>query len=213
MVTLMVSVPSETERDWRLKAQLDRDLGRGVLESLVRRLHGPDVTAEVKAQVPADVVITHDGELLFAYAASEQEIRAVRAAVESVLRSDSIVGQLQLSHWDERLDKWLQTDPPLGASEQLTEEAAERDAEAVETRTLVASSGKLIRAEFERSMSTWADQLGIECKIVEHPHLLRTQVAFTVTGPRRKIDEFSKGLIAEGWMTIRTEETVMLSPL
>jgi hypothetical protein len=53
----------------------------------------------------------------------------------------------------------------------------------------------------------------LECAIIEHPHLLTTQVAFTVTGPKRKIDEFSRGLTAEEWATIRTERTVMLSPL
>ncbi len=92
-------------------------------------------------------------------------------------------------------------------------EAADRDADAIETRTVVATSGRLVRAEFEQTMGAWADELGLECKIIEHPHLLTTQVAFTVTGPRRKVDEFSKGLIAEGWAFVRTEDTVMLSPL
>ena len=71
----------------------------------------------------------------------------------------------------------------------------------------------MIRVEFEETMRDWADRLGLQCAIVEHPHLLTTQVAFTVTGPKRKIDEFSRGLRAEEWQTIRTERTVMLSPL
>jgi hypothetical protein len=38
-------------------------------------------------------------------------------------------------------------------------------------------------------------------------------VAFTVTGPRRKLDEFAEGLRAEELATMRAERTVMLSPL
>ena len=43
--------------------------------------------------------------------------------------------------------------------------------------------------------------------------LLTTQVAFTVTGPKRKIDEFAQGLNADELATIRAERAVMLSPL
>jgi hypothetical protein len=38
-------------------------------------------------------------------------------------------------------------------------------------------------------------------------------VGFTVTGPKRKLDEFSEGVKAEEWMTIRTETQVMLGPI
>ena len=69
------------------------------------------------------------------------------------------------------------------------------------------------RAEFERTMVTWAQELGLEYEVIEHPHMLTTQVAFTVTGPRRKIDEFAQGLRAEEIATMRTERAVMISPL
>ncbi len=160
-----------------------------------------------------DVVITHDGRLLFAYAADEATLTAARSAIEGVLWRDEIKASVRISHWDDELDRWRQTDPPATAAEKLTEDVAERDAEATETRTMVVSSGKMIRAEFEQSMLAWADRLGLECKIIEHPHLLTTQLGFTVTGPKRKIDEFAQGLNAEEWATIRTETSVMLSPL
>lgn len=78
---------------------------------------------------------------------------------------------------------------------------------------MVVSSGKLIRVEFDQTMHDWAEKLGLECEIVEHPHLLTTQVGFTVTGPKRKIDEFAEGLKAEELATMRTERAVMISPL
>jgi hypothetical protein len=53
----------------------------------------------------------------------------------------------------------------------------------------------------------------VQCKVFEHPHLLKTQVGFTVTGPKRKLDEFAQGLKAEERAIVRTERAVMLSPL
>jgi hypothetical protein len=203
----------ETEQDWRLEAELDVGDTRGALHRLVGRLHGPDIVKEVEAAVPHDVVITHDGKLLFAYAASEAGLAAARSALEDALRHDGIEASLRVSHWDDELDDWRQTDPPATAEEQLIEQAADRDADAIETRTIVATSGRLARTEFELTMRAWADKLGLECKIIEHPHLFTTQIAFVVTGPRRKIDEFSQGLVAEGWAYVRTENAVMLSPL
>lgn len=201
------------EQDWRLTAELElRDSG-GALRDLIARFRGPDLVEEIEPTVPHDVVITHDGRLLFAYAADETTVTAARSAIEGVLQRDQIKATVRISRWDDELAAWRQTDPPLSAEEARVEDAAERDAEAIETRTMVASSGRLIRAEFEQTMRDWADRLGLECAIVEHPHLLSTQVGFTVTGPKRKIDEFAKGLSAEEWATIRTQRQVMLSPL
>jgi hypothetical protein len=152
--------------DWRLQAELDVAEQRPTLDRLLEHLRPPAFLKDIQSSVPHDVVITHDGKLLFAYAADE-----------------------------------------------ATLEAGDHDAETVETRTLVVSSGKMIRAEFERSLREWAEKLGVQCTIVEHPHLLRTQVGFTVTGPRRKLEEFAEGLSAEEWATIRTERAVMMSPL
>ncbi len=201
------------DQDWRMQAELDVAEARGALRNVVGRLRGPDMVSEIESKVPHDVVITHDGKLLFAYAFDEATLAAARSAIEDVLRQDGIEASVRVSHWDDDRQQWRQTDPPLSAAEQQLDEAAERDAEAIETRTLVVSSGKMIRAEFEQSMREWADRLDLECTIVEHPHILRTQVAFTVTGPKGKIDEFARGLRAEEWQTIRTEQAVMASPL
>ena len=201
------------DQDWRLKAELEVVEVRSALDHLLGRLRGPDVSGEVRAAVGHDVVITHDGKLLFAYAETESALTAARAAIEGVLRRDGVNASICVSHWDEQLDEWRQIDPPLTGEAKRIEDAAERDAEAVETRTMVASSGKLIRTEFEQTVRDWAGRLGLECKLVEHPHLLTTQVAFTVTGHKRKIDEFAQGLKAEELATMRTERAVMLSPL
>ena len=196
-----------------MQAELHVAETRGALHDLLGRVRGPDVVEEIQSTVPDDVVITHDGKLLFAYAADAATLAAAREAIEAVLRGDGVDATIRVSHWDDRDDRWRQVDPPLSAAEQAHQDAVERDDEALETRTLVASSGKMIRAEFEQSMREWADRLGLQCAIVEHPHLLTTQVAFTVTGPKRKIDEFARGLRAEEWQTIRAEHAVIASPL
>jgi hypothetical protein len=201
------------DHDWRLQAELDAVDTRGALDHLLGRMRGPDVVEEVREAIPHDVAITHDGKLLFAYAATESALNTARRAIEAVLRRDGVKASITVSHWDERFDEWLQVDPPLAGEAKCTEEATERDAERVETRTMVASTGKLIRAEVEQTMREWADKLGLKCEVIEHPHLLTTQVAFTATGPRRKIDEFAEGLRAEELATMRTERAVMLSPL
>jgi hypothetical protein len=110
---------------------------------------------EVETSVPHDVVVTHDGERLFAYAADLASVSAARDAIESALRHDGIGAELRMSHWDDELDDWKQTDPPATPEEERTERAATRDTKAIETRTLVASSGKLIRSEFEQTLLDW----------------------------------------------------------
>jgi len=186
---------------------------RGKLDRLLGRVRDPAVLEQLEAAVPQDVVISHDGQLLFAYAASEAELAAARNAIEGVLQRDGLQASICVSHWDSQRDAWRQTDPPPSAEQTRSEQAAEREAEEVQTRTLVASSGKLVRSDFEQTMLDWAAKLGLECTIIEHPHLLTTQVGFTVTGPKRKLDEFSEGLKAEGTATMRADGILMLSPL
>jgi hypothetical protein len=216
------------EEDWRLKVQLttavDDDTG-GALDHLLGHLRGggggtgeggtggSGLVHELGDAVPHDVVLTHDGKLLFAYAADAATLTATRRAIEGVLARENMRGSIFVSHWDEQLDTWLQTDPPLSSADAQREEAIERDEETVQTRTLVTSVGKMIRAEFEQSLLESAQQLGVQCTILEHPHLLTTQVGFTVTGPKRKLDEFSAGLKAEETATMRAERGVMWSQL
>jgi hypothetical protein len=202
------------EKDWRLQVQLESEHGReGLLRELIGRIREPDVLGDVQQSVGDDVVVTHDGNLLYAYAASEPAITTARAAIESVLADEGTRGETRISHWDTGHDEWRQVDPPLNEVARDAVEREDRVNGAVETRTLVASAGKLVRGEFEQSMSTWAQKLGLAFEVVENPHLLTTQLAFTVTGPKDRVDEFAAGLRAEGRAYVRTETGVMLNPL
>lgn len=201
----------DDDRDWRLTGELEQQHQQhGVLHSLVGRTRDPEVLGEARAAVGDDVVITHDGNRLFAYAAGRRAIEQARTAIEAVLARDGIPATLALTHFSPELDEWVDPDAPPPAETAAGAAAASLEPQ---TRTLVATVGREIREEFEQSMRNWADQLGLRCEIVEHPHLLSAQVAFTVTGPARKVDEFEAGLGAGERRTIRTENVVMLSPL
>jgi hypothetical protein len=195
----------DDDRDWRLSGEIEGQGDDRAVHALVERLHESDEVREAQAVVGDDVVITHDGSRLFAYAFGRQAIEQARARIEYALAKDGLRAKLTLTHFSSVCDEWVDPDAPSPP--------ASGAAAGPENRTLVATVGKMIREEFEQSMRNWADQLGLRCEIVEHPHLLSSQVAFTVTGLPRKIDEFADGLKAEERQTIRTETGVMLSPL
>jgi hypothetical protein len=204
---------ADADKDWRLQAQLSDGEPRERLRDLIGRLREPGVIGDAQQTVGDDVVITHDGGTLYGYASSEAAIGAARTALEAALSSEGTDASIRISHWDSEHEEWRQVDPP--PSEVAREVIAREDQAngAIETRTLVATAGKLVRKEFEQSMSVWAQKLGLECEIVEHPHLLTTQVAFTVTGSKDRVDEFAQGLRAEGWTYVRTETGVMFNPI
>ncbi len=209
----MTSVEPD-QKNWRLRARLQLPEPRATLSGLLERWRGPHVVGDVQSAVPHDVVVTHDDELLFVYAADERSLAAAREAVERTLREDGVAASVDVSCWDDELDEWRRLDPPPSEEQRAAGAAAERDALAPQTRTVVASVGREIRGEFEQSLRNWAAELGVECELVEqHPHLLSTQVAFTVSGPRRKVQEFIAGVRAEERASLRNEGLVITSPL
>jgi hypothetical protein len=192
------------EQDWRLEARL-----RGNAVGRASARHGHSDAAKladhVRTAVAPDVVVTHDGPVLFAYGASHASIEAARESIEAVLAGDGPPAAVSVSHWDDALGDWRQVDPPLSGALERTEDVAARGAATVETRTMVCIAGKPVRAQIEQTMLQAAGLLGVECEIAEHNRLLTTQVSFTVTGPRGKLDRFRADLVAQGWATIRAD--------
>ena len=139
-------------------------------------------------------MLSYDGDTLFAYANTQAAIGEARQAVAHQLERDGASATMAVSHWDDGLGEvgdWLQVDPPENAA-QSAHEAAERSEHElegqVETRTVAVSSGKWVRKYIETSVADEAREQGVELSIVEHPHLLTTQIAFTLTGPKFKVD-------------------------
>jgi len=186
------------DEDWRLQLDLEEPAD---LDGLVGRVRGGENEFErdTRRALSEDVVLTHDGSRFFAYAPSASSLEGARRAIESVLRDEGREATIRVSHWDEDLRSWLQTDPPLSAAEEeqaraLAEEhlrEARAEATRPETRTVVCVTGKLVRKSFEQQMVDFAESLGLECVVVEHPHLLSTQVAFKVTGASSDVQQFA----------------------
>jgi hypothetical protein len=130
------------DQDWRLRVKLGGSAGRAALDRLVASGRG-EAGSEVRPEVPSDVAITHDGyDTLFAYAATREAIILTRAAIESAARADGVNASSEVRHWDQDVDEWVQVDPPLTGAAQQEHEAATRDSERTESRTMVASSGQ-----------------------------------------------------------------------
>jgi hypothetical protein len=192
--------------DWRLHAELHGE--DAAPHWILARLRGPRASADLAAAIPAGVVLTHDGTSLFAYAADRAALDDARAPLEAASREQGAQAAVTISHWEDDLGEWTQVDPPLDAAAGAEHEQALRDAHASATQTFVVQVGREDRSLFEQSMREWADRLGLRCELVEHPHLLRTQVAFTVSGPAHAVQEFRSGLKAEEWQTIRAAEQI-----
>ena len=205
------------DQDWRLRADLADPAG------FHERLRGArHFEHELEPLVSHEVVLSYDDDTLFAYANTQQAIIAARAAIEHQLASDGLSAQLVVSHWDGELGEygdWHQVDPPL-AEDGREREAREREEhtadatrdERVETRTVAITSGRMVRNWFETTVADEARDAGVELSIVEHPHLLTTQIAFTLTGPTSKVDAVIENLRTRAGQATRLE-TAYLTPL
>ncbi len=150
---------NDEERDWRLQTELAGP--SGTLEQLVMHLRGPDPVREVKSGVGPDVVVTHDGRQLFAYAASRSALDRARATITATLRDREIEASEKVSHWDPELDEWLQVEPAPTGTRARSAEDHRRAADTPDTRTLVADVGREVRKEFEQSLLNYAGELGV----------------------------------------------------
>jgi hypothetical protein len=197
------------DEDWRLRAELHGEGARP--HGILARFRGPQADRDAQEAVGSEVVLTHDGASLFAYAADRAALDRARAPLEAALSADGLQARVTVAHWQDDLGEWTQVDPPLEGAERDEHERAVRDAHAPAAHTFVVQVGREERPRFEQSMREWAERLGLRCEVVEHPHLLRTQVAFTVSGTAREVQEFRDGLRAEEWQTVKAAEGIGFS--
>jgi hypothetical protein len=196
------------EQDWRLMAELEEpEDHHGLLDRVLDRVHDEygKAAEEARAVVAQDVAVTHDGHRVFAYAGSEVALASAREGIAAACRHHELTATYVVSHWDDDLDRWRQVDPPESAEQAERARAQDLEGETVETQTVVCSAGGTVRASLEQGMREYADRLGLECEVVEHPHLLQTQVAFNVTGTRHRIAEFRAALEQDSWTSIRAD--------
>jgi hypothetical protein len=176
------------DQDWRLRVDIDDP------SALHERLRGArHFERELDPLIADDVVLSHDDDTVFAYAKTSASIEEVRRAVERQLAQDGLTAEAQVAHWDDASETWLgpgeappqrATAPAEGAG---TSEPPADDP--IITRTYAETSGKLVRNYFENVVAEEAKSRGVKLSIVEHPHLLTTQLAFTLTGPASAVKD------------------------
>ncbi len=208
----MIRLHKPREEEWRLRLDFHASTD---LDGFLRRLRDPsaDFEEDPGSALGDHVVLTHDGSTFFAYTSSERALANARGTIESALREEHRHADVRVSYWDETQHDWLQTDPLLTPEEQEEQARAtdERETRAnrantkPETRSVVCVTGKLIRKAFERQMVSFAEGIGLRCEIVEHPHLLSTQIAFQVTGPRSAVEQFATYLASEARASSRID--------
>jgi hypothetical protein len=200
----------DSQQDWRLRVDL---ADPAALHARLRDAH--QLERELEPLISRDVVLSYDDDTLFAYATTRAAIDEARRAIEQQLAAEGGSATAVVSHWDDGLGEfggWHQVDPPESAEERRHEAAErhehERDSR-VETRTVAITSGKWVRNWFETTVADEAREAGVELSIVEHPHLLTTQIAFTLTGPATKVDSVVADLRERAGQVTRLE----LNPL
>jgi hypothetical protein len=197
------------DKDWRLRIDPQQTVD---LDGLISRARDDAGESTRPSALSDEIVLSHDGSTVFAYAPSESAIRDARDAIQSAIDGERHA-TVRISHWEPSRRQWHQIDPPL-TYEQEDEMAAAASAsndkdqppdQAAETRPVVCVIGKLIRKSFEAQMVAFAQDLHLKCDIVEHPHLLSTQVVFEVTGPTNAVDEFATHLKSEARFSSRLD--------
>src|ERR1700759_632291 len=99
------------QRDWRLTGELSA-AGGGRLHGLLAGRREAHAAGDAAAAVGPDVVVTHDGEKLFAYAATRAAIEDARSKLEEALARDGLEAALSLTVWSEELEQWVDPDAP-----------------------------------------------------------------------------------------------------
>ena len=194
------------DQDWRLVADVETQDG-GTLDRLVALGNGSDVA------LPEDAVVTHDGNRLFVYAGSRASADAARAVLEGAIEREDATARVAVTRWNDETGAWQQVEPPPTEDEARAQAEILRSAQRSETQTFVCKVGRWARRDLEQSMQEWAARLGLRCEIVEHAHFMTAQVAFTVTGPHHRVEEFRDGLRAESVSTMRSGAILGLEPL
>ncbi len=99
------------ERDWRLTGEV-RAADGGYLHGLMGRRREAHAAGDAADAVGPEVVVTHEGERLFAYAATRAAIDDARAKLEQALAQDGLAVTLTLAVWSEDLEEWIDPDAP-----------------------------------------------------------------------------------------------------
>ena len=128
--------------DFRLQIDLADEGVAGKVADLMR---SAEVEHDLKGAAFNQLIVSHEGEEIFVYAAIREQIEEARKAVEKLLADKDWQAKLEVRRWHPEAEEWEDPDQPLPGS------AAEKEAEhgqRIENEDAeVAADGG--RAEFE----------------------------------------------------------------
>jgi hypothetical protein len=187
------------DQDWRLRVEIDEP------SAFHATLRGAwHFERELDPLIADDVVLSHDDHTVFAYASTSAAIEDVRRAVEHQLAQEDRHGAVRVDHWDDPSETWLaegEQAAPLPPVDNT-----------IVTRTLAETSGRLVRDYFETIVADDARGRGVTLSIVEHHHLLTTQIAFTLTGPASAVNDVIETIRAQAG-SLTQLESANLTPI
>ena len=199
------------DQDWRLRVDIDDP------SALHERLRGArHFERELEPLIADDVVLSHDDDTVFAYANTSASIEEVRRVVQRQLAEDGLTAEARVAHWDDGSATWLAPgDAPPNQATSPREGAASPEPpvdDPIVTRTYAETSGKLVRHYFENVVAGEAESRGVKLSIVEHPHLLTTQLAFNLTGPSSAVKAVIDAIQTDAG-TVTRFESANLTPI
>jgi hypothetical protein len=129
--------------DWRLTALIE---GEGI-GRLLDRLREPEVEAEARKRLGSAVVVSVDGDTLFAYADSGDAIHQAADVIRALLAEHDLEAGVAVHRWHELEERWEDESVPLPQTD------SERSAEHERLEADEAAEGR------ERGRTLWEVRL------------------------------------------------------
>jgi hypothetical protein len=107
--------------EWRVEVQLEDP------DRLQERLASHDLDDEVRERLGGRVIVTRDGDHVFAYAKSEEAAREAERLLTELAGDDA---QIRLTRWHEVEEAWKDASVPLPQTDEEIEAERARNAEA-----------------------------------------------------------------------------------
>jgi hypothetical protein len=95
--------------DWRLQIDLDDD---GVGGSVADLLRSNEIKHELEVDLKDAVIVSHEGERIFLYAATREPLDMVRGVTENFLAEKGWKATIELRHWHPVAEEWEDPDTP-----------------------------------------------------------------------------------------------------
>jgi hypothetical protein len=130
-----MSEPYRDDEDWRVEVELAQDTGADRLHAAASELY-----VNARRELRRHAVVTHDDNVVFAYATTREDAQAAEAALRELATKEHLQASFTLTHWNQDAETWqspdaqFPTDAAVVAQEQSEAHAGEQQTEADEAK-------------------------------------------------------------------------------